>query len=288
MFFYIPLMKVLSRKIKKYNPQKVVISSFAIAKNLNFCKIDYNWKFNPQTMLYLHSPMQYIWSHYQEYTQKITWYKIKIFKAITPRLRNWDKKFIKYDEVFVNSKYTANLAKEIYKLNSKIKYPKIDDSFSNITINTNPNNYYLYVGRLVRFVKELDKIIDLFNEIQEPLIIMGSGPDEEYLKSIAKENIVFIWRIQDPVEKSKIIQNAKWLINITKESFGICTAEALLAGVPVFAYNDWASVELIGSDSGILVPNKNHETLIKSFSQFIEKSRDRQKIQDKARKLTGL
>ena len=108
------------------------------------------------------------------------------------------------------------------------------------------------------------------------------------MKSIAKGNIVFIWRIQDPVEKSKIIQNAKWLINITKESFGICTAEALLAGVPVFAYNDWASVELIGSDSGILVPNKNHETLIKSFSQFIEKSRDRQKIQDKARKLTGL
>jgi hypothetical protein len=42
MFFYIPLMKVLSRKIKKYNPQKVVISSFAVAKNLNFCKADYN------------------------------------------------------------------------------------------------------------------------------------------------------------------------------------------------------------------------------------------------------
>jgi glycosyltransferase involved in cell wall biosynthesis len=116
---------------------------------------------------------------------------------------------------------------------------------------------------------------------------MGSGPDEEYLKSIAKGNIVFIWRIQDPVEKSKIIQNAKWLINITKESFGICTAEALLAGVPVFAYNDWASVELVDSDSGILVPNKNHETLIKSFSQFVEKSRDRQKIQDNIKVLLG-
>ena len=287
MFFYIPLMKVLSRKIKKYNPQKVVISSFAVAKNLNFCKTDYNWKFKPKTMLYLHSPMQYIWSHHQEYTQKIKWYKLRIFKFITPRLRKRDKKFTKYDNVFVNSKYTAKLAKEIYNIDSQLKYPGIDHNFSNIVVNTNPNNYYIYVGRLVKFVKELDKIINLFNEIQEPLIVMGSGPDEEYLKSIAKGNIVFIWRIQDPVEKSKIIQNAKWLINITKESFGICTAEALLAGVPVFAYNDWASVELVDSDSGILVPNKNHETLIKSFSQFIEKSRDRQKIQDSIKVLLG-
>ena len=280
MFFYIPLMRILSRKIRKYNPKKIVISSFAVAKNLDFCKSDYNGNFKPQTTLYLHSPMQYIWSHYQEYSQKIRWYKIKIFKAIVPKLRRWDKKFTKYDKVFTNSEYTANLAKEIYKIDSKIKYPKIDNSFLNITVNNSPDNYYIYVGRLVKFVKELDKIIHLFNETQETLLIMGSWPDEEYLKSIANGNIIFIGRIQDPIEKAKIIQNSKWLINITKESFWICTVEALLSGIPVFAYNDWWSLELIDKDSWILVPNKKHETLLKYFSQFTKKDRNRKKIQD--------
>ncbi len=288
MFFYIPLMKILSNKIQKYTPPKVIISSFAIAKNLDFCKLDYTGVFNPVTSLYLHSPMQYIRSHYQEYTKKLTWYKLKIFQKITPKLRKRDKLFTKYDNVFANSHYTAQLAKEIYNIDCKIKYPKIDGNFLSASVNISPNNYYIYAGRLVKFVKELDKIIHLFNEIQQPLLIMWSGPDEEYLKSIAKGNIIFIWRIQDPAEKMKIIQNAKWLINITKESFGICTAESLLLWVPVFAYHDWASVELVDAESWILCPDKHQKTLVRCFYEFMQKDRDRQKIQNNIRLILNL
>jgi hypothetical protein len=64
-------MKNLSKKIISYTPPKVVISSFAVAKNLDFCGSNYTGTFNPITSLYLHSPMQYIRSHYDEYVQKI-------------------------------------------------------------------------------------------------------------------------------------------------------------------------------------------------------------------------
>lgn len=280
MFFYIPLMKILSKKIKKYNPKQIEISSFAVAKNLEFCHKDYSWTFNPQISLYLHSPMQYIWSHYDEYIHKITWYKLVLFKRITPKLRKRDQQYTKYSTIYANSQYTANLAKEIYNINAKIKYPKVEEVFLDVKVNLIPNSYYLYVGRLVKFVKELDKIIQLFNEIKQPLLIMGDWPDEQYLKSIATWNIIFIGRIQDPVEKMKIIQNAKGLINITKESFGICTVEALLSGVPVFGYDDWATPELVDSDSGILAPNKEQKTLLKYFSDFTQKEWNRHKIQD--------
>jgi glycosyltransferase involved in cell wall biosynthesis len=66
--------------------------------------------------------------------------------------------------------------------------------------------------------------------------MMGSGPDETYLKSIAGPSIIFIGRIKDIDEKIKIISKAKGLINLTKESYGIGTVEALLLGVPVFGY----------------------------------------------------
>lgn len=39
MMFYPFFMKVLSRKIKKYNPNEIIISSFAIAKNISITNI---------------------------------------------------------------------------------------------------------------------------------------------------------------------------------------------------------------------------------------------------------
>jgi hypothetical protein len=74
--------------------------------------------------------------------------------------------------VVSNSHYTAKLAKDIYDIDSKVRYPKVDSSFLDISVNLNPDNYYLYVGRLVKFVKELDKIIYLFHETKQPLLIM--------------------------------------------------------------------------------------------------------------------
>ena len=97
-------MKILSRKIRIFAPEKILISSFAIAKNITLPKSCNH------SELYLHSPMQYIWSHYEEYLHKFSGWKQKLFQWITPRLRNWDKKFTTFDKVFFNSKYTQELA----------------------------------------------------------------------------------------------------------------------------------------------------------------------------------
>lgn len=277
MMFYPFFMKVLSRKIIKYSPEKIIISSFAIAKNISVPNI--------KKKLYLHSPMQYIWSHYDEYTHKLSWFKLALFKSITPRLRKRDKKFTQFDEVEFNSQYTAKLAKELYWITWKVVYPKIDPVFQTANLVLQPNKYYVYVWRTVKFVKEVDKIIKLFNEIKEPLLIMWSGPDEMYLKSIAWDNVIFIWRIENPEEKMRIISESKWLINITKESFWICTMEALLCWVPVFWFNDWASVELVDLKSWILVPDKRHKTLVSNFKKFSKKEWNREQIQKRARGL---
>jgi len=76
-------------------------------------------------------------------------------------------------------------------------------------VERNPQSYYLYIGRLVTLVREADKIIKLCNELKVPLIMMGNGPDEVYLKSIAGPSIIFIGRIADIDDKIKIIKNAK-------------------------------------------------------------------------------
>ena len=87
-------------------------------------------------------------------------------------------KFRYYDEVFANSKYTAKLCQNIYGFGDmKVLYPKIglgesqkylESGFLDVlsvsdVLSTHP--YYIYIGRLVRFSKDLDTIIYMFNDL---------------------------------------------------------------------------------------------------------------------------
>lgn len=289
-FFYPIIMKILSWKIKKYNPNEILISSFAIAKNIEQCKSSNKKRFwwnsknnhKPNITLYLHSPMQYIRSHAQEYKQKLKWRKWRIFKKITPNLQRRDLKYTKYNKIYTNSKYTQKLAKEIYNIESNVKYPKLNQIYLHENIIETPKEYIVCTGRIVKFVREIDLIIKAFNKINYPLIIIGSGPDEKELRKLAKKNISFTWR--NPPNMIDIIKNAKWAINLTKESFGLSTAESLCLWIPVLWYNQWATPELINKDAGLLIANKTEKDIINNFSKFIKINRNRKKIADDARK----
>lgn len=55
----------------------------------------------------------------------------------------------------------------------------------------------LMIGRLVRFARQCDVVIKLCNKHSINLIVMGTGPDEYYLKSLAGSSIHFIGHISD-------------------------------------------------------------------------------------------
>ena len=110
-----------------------------------------------------------------------------------PKQRKRDLRYTKFDRIYANSRYTAQEAEKLYGMkNIQIKYPRIPNKFFIPAVQETPLEYYVYVGRLVSFVREADKIIRLCNEAKVPLIVMGSGPDEKYLKSIAGPSIIFI------------------------------------------------------------------------------------------------
>jgi len=279
MFFYPILMNIVSLQIRLFKPQKIVISSFAIAKN-----ISNDWVYKK---LYLHSPNQYVWSHYDDYLNKFNGFIKAIFKFSSKYIRNWDKKFTKFDEVEFNSNYTKDLAKEIYSIDWIVKYPEINKYFLQTNVSIQQKDYFIYVGRLVRFVKELDKIIELFNKIWDNLLIVWNWPDEEYLKSIAWPNIIFLGYMKmdtDEEDREKLIKiwkESRWTINITKESFWIVTALSLALWVPIFWLNDWATPELIDDKSWILINSKTENEIFENFEIFKNTNFDKNYIKAK-------
>lgn len=226
--------------------------------------------------------MQYIRSHHEEYTGKLKGFKWRLFRKITKYLRKRDVQFTTYDTIRANSQYTADEAQKRYGFEAIVKYPKINPLFWEQHTITDPDNYFVCVGRLVRFVREVDVIINLFNKTKERLLIIWSGPDEIYLKSIAGNSIIFLGQMSVK-DYLPILQKSRGLINLTKESFGLGTAEALCLGVPVFGYNQWATPELVDIDSGILVENKTLPHLIEKFDDFTNITRNRSRIQKAAK-----
>lgn len=258
--FFPVLTYFLWKKIKKYNPNKIIISSFAIGKNIN--------TYNNISYLYLHSPMQYIWDSYEEYTEKLNWIKKRIFVICAKYLRYWDKKYTKYSSIEFNSEYTQQLAQQIYNMDWKIKYPTIPQIYLDCNLNNETKDYFIYIWRLVKFSKELDKIIQLFNYNWDKLVIIWSWPDETELKNMSNSNIKYLWYISDDNEICKILKLSKWLINITKESYWIVTAQALACWVPVFGYNKWQSKFLVNEKQWLLINNKELDNMIKEFEIF--------------------
>ncbi len=228
----------LSKKINKYNPDLIIISSFAIWKNLNV---------DSKKILYLHSPMQYIWSHYDEYVKKFSWITKYIYKYSTKYLRIWDKKYINFDEICFNSSYTKELFNKIYckKSNWHIVHPLVDiPNYNKYNIKKKYNinwDYYIYIWRLVKLVKHLDKIIEIFNKTWKKLIIVWDGPDKEYLQSIANNNIRFLGYIDS--QSSDYWNLLSWsnaLVNLTKESFGIVNFQAWKLWTKIISLDHWA------------------------------------------------
>jgi glycosyltransferase involved in cell wall biosynthesis len=220
--------------------------------------------------------MQYIRENYSEYTQKLTGVKKRIFVLVSKYLRPWDKAPRHYDHIIYNSHYTKSIAEKIYagslKLEtwSEISYPKLNPLFHSEPVAKEHEilDYVVSVGRLVNFIRETDLVIKLANELSLNLIVLGDGPDADYLKSLAGPTITFLGNISDTKTKIDIIKKSRGLINLAKESCGMATMEALLLWVPVFGYNAGGSKELVDNESGILVDTKDLETLCEEFETF--------------------
>lgn len=272
--FYPLLCRLLQMKIQHFHPDRAIISSFAAAKNI----VPSSWRHIP-TSLYLHSPNQYIRENYDEYCNKLTWFKKILFKFCSWYLRSRDSLPRSYQTISTNSTYTKSVAVKLYGLDPEtisVQYPKLPPEIYTYQPVVTPREYFIFIGRLVTFVRELDRIIDLANELEIPLLIMWDGPDREVLQDRAWPTITFLGNRSDPDEKYKILRHAKWLINITKESCWIVTMEALTVGVPVFGYNAWWTAELVTHwKNWWLVDSKEHDVLIEAFEKFQQLPFDR-------------
>lgn len=131
------------------------------------------------------------------------------------------------------------------------------------------DGYFLVVSRLVSG-KRIELIVDAFNALGLPLVIIGRGKMREELNKRAKRNIVFISRHLTDDELVGYYGNCRALVHAGDEDFGISAVEAQSCGKPVIAYKESGLSEIVKEGiTGIFFSDQTSESIMKVVQQFM-------------------
>ena len=231
----------------------------------------------PETMhiCYCHTPMRWCWN-YDEYVERE--HLGKISRAILPflisGLRVWDQtSSMRVDHFIANSPVVADRIRKYYRRNAVVIPPPVEVSHFTFDPTIRPEDFFLIVSRLMPY-KRIDLAIEACNQLQLPLVIIGSGRDENRLKHLAGPTIRFMGRLSDQ-EVLYYYAHCRALILPGEEDFGITPLEAQASGRPVIAYAAGGSLaSIIDNVTGTFFYKQTVESLVEVLASFDEHAYD--------------
>jgi glycosyltransferase involved in cell wall biosynthesis len=191
---------------------------------------------------YCHTPTRFLWSDRNYALSEIPTILRPLAKFYFVWLRRWDLKAASRVDFFIaNSKEVQKRITKYYGRDSTIIHPFLDTEFWRPTIPK--QNYFLIAGRLQPY-KNNDVVIKLFNELGWELHVVGTGRQEQYLKSIAKSNVKFFGRLSDEGLRDQY-SGAKAFISPQLEDFGMMPLEAASCGTATIGLDIGGTLETV-------------------------------------------
>lgn len=226
---------------------------------------------------YVHSPMRFVWDYSERYLLEKGIGNSIFKRMVFSYLRIWDRLAAERpDHLIVNSDYTRRRVAKYYRRESTVIYPPVNSAaISKIKKSEDTSyqlpvaNYFLAVSRLSGY-KKTDVIVEAFNKLGLPLVVIGEGEQERHLKKIAGENVDIIsWRSDE--ELTRYYEGARAFVFAADEDFGIAPVEALGFGVPVIAFRKGGLLEtVIEGVSGEFFDAQTPEVLADAVRRFME------------------
>jgi len=219
---------------------------------------------------YIHTPPRFLYKYSTESTKRDKWFFKLPFSYIDNLLRIWDYVAAQRPEyILCNSQEIRKRIQKFYRRDATVIYPPVEFfPVKNAEKENISKPYYVAGGRLIKY-KNFDLLIQAFNLLGIPLVIIGTGNFENNLKAIAQPNIVFKGAITDP-EKHTVMANALGLINpVEDEDFGIVPVEAMTHGTPVLVHKSGGHKEtVIEGENGMFFESLELEDLVAKIKTF--------------------
>lgn len=268
--FYFPAFRALN--LEDYD--LIISSSTSFAKAVRKRK-------DAKHICFCHNITRFLWetdTYLREYKEFQFFYPA--IKRIFQLMQKIDLTYSREPDLYIaNSSTVARRIRDTYGRDViTINYP-IDSS--KFIFSDQKQDFCLVSSRLLSY-KRIDIIVEAFNWLGYPLLIIGDGPERERLEAKALENIRFLGYVSD-VERASLMAKARFVIVAALEDYGLVPIEANASGTPVIAYGAGGVLDTqVSGKTGVFFERQTPEALQTAFLKATEIPWDYHSIQQHA------
>jgi glycosyltransferase involved in cell wall biosynthesis len=259
---YLPLMPLALKLLDLKDYDLVISSESGPAKGISV---------GPGALhvCYCHSPMRYAWEMEEAYLAPLAMPARVAARFLLKGMRAWDRASAKTVDYFVaNSREVAGRIRRYYGRDAEVVHPPVDvERFAASESPASADTPYLVVSHLAGY-KRVDIAVDACTRTARPLVVVGTGPELERLRSRAGPTVNFLG-YQSDAEIARHYAASRALLFPGLEDFGITPVEAMASGRPVIAYAQGGALETVQHGvTGIHFRDQTVESLVAAMEEL--------------------
>jgi glycosyltransferase involved in cell wall biosynthesis len=184
-------------------------------------------------LVYCHTPARWLYQPAQYLRERADVLK-RSSAMLRPALLRWDQAAAaSADRYLANSSAVASRTKELYGIEAEVLPPPPALTLEGPVdpVDGVEPGFLLCVSRLLPY-KNVDAVVRAFQELpDERLVIVGSGPDERRLRTLAGANVSLLGQVAD-AELRWLYGASSALVAASYEDFGLTPLEAATFATP--------------------------------------------------------
>lgn len=274
---YLPLLPLAIEQIDLSDYPLVISSSHLVAKGVLT---------SPEQLhvSYIHTPVRYAWDQMHAYLRRSS----LVRKGLGPlirwqlhELRQWDQlSAARVNCMIANSRFTARRIQKFWGRQAEVVHPPV--AVKRFQWNQPRDDVYLCLCRLVPY-KRVDLVVEAFNRLGLPLLVVGDGPERLDLERLAGPSVKLLGR-QSQAQVEALLARCRAFVYAGLEDFGIAPVEAMASGAPVIGLGRGGLLDTVRcaaagmeNPTGVLFPEQNVGSIVDAVTWF-EESRLWQKL----------
>jgi glycosyltransferase involved in cell wall biosynthesis len=218
---------------------------------------------------YVHTPMRYAWD-LERYLGGAGMGRAASAgaRALQPWLQRWDREMSKRPDVVVgNSTAVRDRIRSIWDRDAEVIHPPVDTS--EIALSDADDGFLLVAARLLAY-RRIDLAIEAANRLKRELVVVGTGPEEATLRSIAGSTVRFAGMVDRPTLLD-LFEHCHAYVVPGEEDFGIAPVEAMAAGKPVIAFRAGGALDtVVEGRTGVFFDSPDADALAQAIGEAEE------------------